>query len=666
MKHGIVFSIVIVLFMVPGIIVGGSTETKPVISSQSQRLFYLSQEVFQNKEANPRQAVAYGLEALALLKTYPLDAIKVKVMNGMCWAYSILGEYRNALDIGKEAETIAYKMADKQQLAIAYGSIANVYLNLSDFQRALDYSLKAQSTSEEIGYKKGLASALVSTARIQRYLHEYEKALTDYKRALEISKQLGETDNVAWILNNMGTVYWNLKQYQKALEYYFSSLKMMKKINSMVGHAFLLNNIACVYSDIGKYNHALNYDLQALPIYEKLGNQADIAYAFGNLGRDYSDLGDYKQGLYFLDKSLYMANHLAIEELKKILYEEYANLYQAKGDYQQALSYYKKFKESGEKILNQDKNQRIAHLQVVYDVEKKQKENQLLRNNNHIQKLELDRQKLWVNFLIIVIILVLVLALVTYNRYLIRKKATHVLQLSEQKLKKMNDAKDKLFTIIAHDLGNPLNSILLSSGHLQRNSHLLEKQDRDEFIQDIYRQTQALADLLENLLQWARVQTGKISKQVETIDLKLITDETLDLLQYSAQKKNIQIVSKVKNVLAWADKHMLKVVIRNLVGNALKYTHPGGEVVISTLDKDDQIEVTVADNGVGMPADKAQLLFSEEIHESTRGTANEKGTGLGLTLCKEFVETNGGTIYVQSLLQKGSWFSFTLPKPCIS
>ncbi len=630
-----------------------------------EKLQFLSQKVVDNKDTSPREAVAYGKQALEILKDHPADAIKVKVLNGMCWAYFVLGEYRDALDTGKEAESLAYKIGDKKELAVAYGSIANAYLALSDFQRALDYAMKAQSASEDANYKKGLASALVSTARIQRNLQEYQKALDNFEKAIIISQELGEKESVAWILNNIGTVYWNLKQNQKALDYYFRSLKIMKETGCTVGHAFLLNNIACVYSSIGNPTRALEYDLLSMQIYEKLGNQADIAYAISNLGRDYGQLGDYTKGLAYLDKSLQIAQRLNIDELKKILFEEYATLHETKGDYKLALLYYKKFKESGEKILNQDKNQRIAHLQVVYDVEKKQKENQLLKNNNHIQKLELDRQKLRGNFLILVTILVLVLALVTYNRYLIRKKAEHVLLVSEQKLKKMNAAKDKLFTIIAHDLGNPLNSILLSSGHLQRNSHLMDVSDRDEFILDIYRQTQGLADLLENLLQWARVQTGKIARHQEWVDIRSLTTETVDWIQYTAQKKKIRMISHVmENTMAWADKHMMKAVIRNLVTNAVKYTHPGGEIVITSTDAGDNIEVTVSDNGVGMAAEKVKLLFTDEIHESTRGTGNEKGTGLGLTLCKEFVENNGGTIHVQSQAHQGSRFSFTLPKLC--
>jgi signal transduction histidine kinase len=326
------------------------------------------------------------------------------------------------------------------------------------------------------------------------------------------------------------------------------------------------------------------------------------------------------------------------------------------GDYKNALLYHKKFKKTSEEILNEDRSRRIDNLQVVYEVDKKEKENQLLKKNNHIQELKF-------NILALASLLVLFIAVVTYNRYRSRKKAEQILRVSEQKLKKMNAAKDKLFTIIAHDLGSPLNSLLLSAGHLKNHYQTLDEQDRSEFINNMYKQTRDMSDLLGNLLQWALVQVGKIEKNTETVDLHLLTEETVQQVSYAAQKKKIRVSSSIgENTTARADKQMVKAVLRNLLSNAVKYTQTGGEVKISSTDAGERVEITVSDNGTGMDKEKAEQLFTEEVHESTRGTANEKGTGLGLVLCKEFVEKNSGQIRVQSQPDHGSQFTFTLPK----
>ena len=643
-------------------------------SSPSMQLEVLSALVDRYKQEAPQKALEYGNRAMKILHDFPSDAIKVNILNGMCWASGLLGKYQDALALGQEAESLAYKLGDNQKLAVTFGSIANIYLYLSDFHKALTYALKGKTISETMGYKKGNVSALVSIARVYRNLQEYEKSLDNYEKALEISDQLGNKGDVASIFSNMANVYWNLKQYSKALDYYSQGLKIMKNLGNEMGIAQILYNIACVYSETGKYDQALENDMKALTLFEKLGNQGQIAFTLGSIGRDYGNLRQNSQALDYLTRALKIALQLQIKDTIRWIYREYTHIYESIGDYQNAFLYHKKFKETNDEILNEDINRRIAHLQVIYEVEKKEKENQLLKKNNHIQelelnqqKLDLDRQRLLKNFLALVSLLILIIALVIFNRYQTRKKTEQILRISEQKLKRMNDAKDKLFTIIAHDLGSPLNSLLLSASHLKDHFTSLDETDVHGFIQNIYKQTRDMADLLENLLQWAMAQIGKIKHNPAILDMHLLAKEALLPMQNIANNKSIQLSMHVsENTQAWADKHMMKAVIRNLLSNAIKYTYPGGEIKISASnnnnDHDNYLQITVSDNGTGIPQERVAHLFQEEIYESTRGTSHEKGTGLGLILCKEFVEKNGGQIWVESHLQKGSHFSFTVPR----
>jgi signal transduction histidine kinase len=630
--------------------------SEAAVETMEEKLVRLSALVEKNKQEDPQKALEYGNQALEILQDFPKDKIKVKVLYGMCWASGLLGNYREALDRGKEAETLARTIDDKKELGVVFNSMANIYLYLSDFHKALDYALQARDISESLGYKRGIASALVSIARVHRSLKEYEKALATYEQAMKISEQLGNKENVAWILNNIASVYWDSKQNQKALDVYSRSLEIMNEVGSEIGIAQVTHNIGCVYSETGEYKRALEYDKQSLALSEKVGDKGQIAYALGSIGRDYRYLEAYDNALYYMDKSLKMAVELERKNLLQVLYEQYTHIYEAMGDFKKAFLYHKKFKEVSDEILNEDRNREIAHLEVLYEVEKKEKEFQLLKKNNLFQK--------WMrNFSIVVSVLVLIIALVTYNRYRTRKKTEQVLRASEQKFKKMNAAKDKLFTIIAHDLGSPLNSLVLSAAHLKKHARVLDQQDLEEFIHNIYNQTQDMTDLLANLLQWAMVQIGKIEQNPETVDIHSLTEETVEQIKYIAQKKKIRLdLHIMENTMAWADKTMMQAVIRNLLSNAVKYTRPGGEIKITSKEIDSSIEITVSDNGVGMDKEKAERLFKEEFHETTRGTANERGTGLGLVLCKEFVEKNGGQIRVQSKPHLGSHFSFTLPK----
>lgn len=689
---GVVFIVSFVLCLTPPLTLS-SRETEPPAearlaeeSTVRGKLDVLVGLVNRYRQDAPDKARQYGEQALGLLEDHPGEfkdefndersrvIVRVKILNGLCWAYGVLGEFRKALDAGNRAERLARRIGAKKELAVNLSTLANIYLNSSQYHKALDYSLKATKAGQAIGYKRGTASALVSTARIHRKLGEFDKALVYYEKALAISKELKNRGNVAWILTDTGTVYWDMKKYKKALDYFNRGLKIMKEVNSLLGQAFVLNNISCVYSDTGDYRTALQYNMRALAIYKKLKTNIHIARSYRNIGRNYGGLGQFKRGLRYLDRGLAMVEKIGVTDLQQTYYQEYTRLYEHMGDYRKALYYHKKFKEIGEELLDDARNKRIAHLQVVYDVENKKKENLLLKKNNTIQALELfrkgaalDRQRLLGYFLILVAVLLVIIAAIAVNRSRIRKKAQQVLQESEKKLKQMNVSKDKLFAIIAHDLGNPLNSLLLSSGHLKRHFKSLPPGDLDHFIQNIHGQAKGLTGLLDNLLQWSLVQTGKIRYNPETLDMHPLIQQTLEHARYNAGEKQIQLVSGVtENSMALADKQMMKTVLRNLVSNAVKYTRPGGRISIASNDSGNTIEITVSDTGIGIEEDRLQRLFNGELQESTPGTVNEKGTGLGLTLCKEFVETNGGEIRVQSNLQKGSQFSFTLPKKEIS
>jgi len=506
-------------------------------SSPLEKLEYLGALMEINMQEAPQQASKYGKQALKILDDFPDDKKKVKVLLGICGASCWLGDYREALDMGRQAETLARKIDDKRGLAAIFAYLANIYFYYSDFHKALDYAFQAKTVSEELVYKRGIASALNSIARVHRNIKEYKKALSTYREALEISKELKNTRDVATILSNMAHVYSDLKQYRKSLDFYFRALKIMEELDSEIGIARMTHRISSVYSDTGEHLRALQYSMKSLKLSKKIGNRERIAFALGSMGRDYGNLKDYVKALDYMDKSLEIAVGLGRKDIICKLYKVYTNIYEAAGDYKSALLYHKKFKQTSDEIVNQERNKEIAHLQVVYDVEKKEKENQLLKNNNHIQKLkldhqnlELDRQKMLRNFSVLVSVLVIIIALVTYNRYRTRKKTERVLRASEQKLKKMNTAKDKLFAIIAHDLGSPLNSLLLSARHLENHYRSLDEQERGEFIHNIYKQTQDMTDILENLLQWALVQIGKIRKNPESIDLHLLRQLKVEII----------------------------------------------------------------------------------------------------------------------------------------
>ena len=243
------------------------------------------------------------------------------------------------------------------------------------------------------------------------------------------------------------------------------------------------------------------------------------------------------------------------------------------------------------------------------------------------------------------------------------KKSRDIIAVQNQDLQELNTMKDKFFSIVAHDLKNPFFQIMNDSETLLKQVKKINDETIEKQLENIFRQSKQSYTLLQNLLEWSRSQTGTLKWEPETIDLTQIIDEIITLLRSIANNKEILLYKVAfKDTFAFADAKMVKATIRNLTTNALKFTERGGEVMVVTEDLGDFIEITISDNGIGIPKEDIEKLFRIDVHYSNPGTEGEDGTGLGLILCKEFVERNGGSIYVESEVNKGSKFKFTLPK----
>lgn len=242
-------------------------------------------------------------------------------------------------------------------------------------------------------------------------------------------------------------------------------------------------------------------------------------------------------------------------------------------------------------------------------------------------------------------------------------KAAHLALIeNETKFRDLNGTKDKFFSIIAHDLKSPFNSILGFSDLLMDQIDQKDYDGIEEYAEIIQRSARRAMELLENLLEWSRLQTGRMMFNPEYIDLVAQIRETADLFKDTAQQKGIVITTDLPDILyLMVDPPMLSSVLRNLLSNAIKFTKQCGRITIEARQQPNFLLVVVKDNGVGMTSEMIQKLFRLDEYISTAGTNKEKGSGLGLILVKEFIEKHGGHISVESKLGKGSTFSFTLP-----
>jgi ligand-binding sensor domain-containing protein/signal transduction histidine kinase len=277
-------------------------------------------------------------------------------------------------------------------------------------------------------------------------------------------------------------------------------------------------------------------------------------------------------------------------------------------------------------------------------------------------------------FIIFVTLIALMITIFIY-RYLVKVRTYNLLRIqnekinaanvklaeSERNLTEINATKDKFFSIISHDLKNPLTSLISISESIMEESKA-DQDDKSHGIRKIHESIKQIHTLLENLLTWSRSQTGRLKYEPVDFNLSRLIEVNLNLHRTMAENKNISLEFESKDILtAFGDRDMINTVVRNLVNNAIKFTPPGGLVRVETRKENNIIHVLVRDNGTGISEENMQKLFRIDVKYKTAGTSGEKGTGLGLILCREFVEKNGGKITVESTLNQGSTFVFTLP-----
>jgi len=244
-----------------------------------------------------------------------------------------------------------------------------------------------------------------------------------------------------------------------------------------------------------------------------------------------------------------------------------------------------------------------------------------------------------------------------------QEETNQLLVESEKQLMDIDDTKNKFLSIIAHDLISPFNALLGFTELMAEKAKSHHIDEIKEYSEIISQSLKNLHHLLENLVQWSKTQRGIIDFHPEFFDLSKTVSNLITFFELSARKKRIKLSEDLKGGnIVYADGNLVSTILRNIIGNAIKFSPIGGWVKITSKEENGFIEVSVSDNGTGMKKENIEKLFRIDTHYTQKGTSNEQGTGLGLIIVKEFVEKNGGKIWVESEEKKGSTFKFTLPK----
>jgi signal transduction histidine kinase len=592
------------------------------IKDPNERLEFLLKEAWNLRNSFTEQSLQYGLKSIELadsLKDY-YNLVKGHSFTGV--SYRLLGNYNKAIEYFFEGLALAKKYKIPQQEGYAYINIANLYIYLEYYQQAFENLQYALRIAQEIENKDMLSYIFLNKGRVLMHMDSIDRA-TDYiNRSLKLRIETSNISGQADCYKYLGDIYYNKNDWENARKNYDLALEKGSDTDDrhLVGNIYLqMANIQCA-----KNNYTEAYSL------------AENAF---NIGQE-------------LNSKLLIHNSLKVlsrVDLQNKRYETAARRLTQMNVY-------------ADSLYNQQLSEKVLSLEFELEKQKQQSAMDLLKKDNEIQELKYSRQRVFNIWLIIFLILMTFAGAVLLRLLKKLNEKNQQLSLQKDELKISNSAKDKMFMVIGHDLRGPVWNLRALIELLNDDQKDDNCEERSENIIALGRAVQSVSDLLENLLYWAKSQEGKIIFTPYPTNIKNLIQKSLEPYGSWAIMKNLEIKIQTdpSAINVMADENMIQVVVRNLISNAIKYSVSYGIIRIQVSKKDNKSRFEIQDTGVGIDDDNLLQITNAGKIKSSKGTGNEAGSGIGLSLCKDFLMRHNSEIKISSEPGKGSTFYFDL------
>jgi signal transduction histidine kinase len=504
---------------------------------------------------------------------------------------------------------------------------------------------------------------------VHDYLGNKPMSLAYYNKALEHFKSKNDEGGMADCELNIAILLTKQKEYEKACETLIMAISIYEKTGNKPNLAAAYTNLGLTYKKMGNYPLAIDYLNRANVIWGPMGDEYYICNYHLNMGEIMLDMKNPGQAKIHLTKAESLARKYEFKEMEALAYEYLSDYNAAIKDYLAAYTYLNKSKQLNDSILNAETTEKVNQIQYHYEIAKREADNEKLVKQNLTKELQLSKQNLFLYILSVILVFIAVLAIFLVNQNRAKRKANMLLanqneQIEAQKneLVKLNASKDKFLSILAHDIRNPLSSIFGLSDILVNDYNTLTEDEKLVFTRDIHTLSENLFEIINTLLAWSTSQSGMIAYRPKPFLITELCRKSIQNLQTVAKQKDIKLISSGDDSLeVHADENMIFSVLNNLISNAIKFSYSGSKIRVETTQTDGFASISVIDTGMGLNAENKNKIFRYDHHFLSKGTAGESGTGLGLILCKDFVEKNGGTIRVESEKNLGSTFTFTIP-----
>lgn len=597
-------------------------------------------------------------KALSIAKKNNYFHTQFLISTNLSLTHIYKGQYDSAIHIlSNNLDLLAQEKLpiDLEIIAKNYNNLGHSHYTLKDYPKALEAHLKALSIREAKNSPK-LSSSYNNIGLIYMDLQQHQKAIDYFEKSLVLKRKNKDAKGIANSINNLGIIYKNMQHHQKAREYYHEALRISKEIGDIDKIANALANLAQVAFWEDKYHLAINYHKEVLGLRKKQANNYFITETMLRLAQIHLKIHELPEAFNYLKQVTSIINEAHLDVSLSEVYHLHYRYYALVGDSDLASSYYLKKKKITDSLALKKNAMVLADIETKYETEKKEQQIKLLKQKNIIATLELERiqtQRKWI-FSILFLLFIIIIVLAWLYRYRSR---------TNRELEVLNSTKDKLFTIIGHDLKNPLIGFRSITQSLSSNLDTMDKSSILYFIQKLEKSSNQLYLLIQNLLQWAINQSGQLSNNPQRFALEQLVTDVFNLFKINAERENIQLINEVPtNSFVHADLKITQTILRNLIDNAIKFTPKGGTVCVQVAKSGNRLEVSVRDTGLGMSEEEQQNLF-QQVAPSINNDVPQKGTGIGLLLCKELAERLSSSIKVNSTIGQGTVFSFSLQQP---
>lgn len=600
---------------------------------------------------------------VALLSTSSKDTARVLLLNQLSSAYREV-DSNIALTYAEQAEALADSLGYKKGMGDVLENIGWIYYRKGILSKAYRKSIDALKINQDLGNKKGLAQCLNNIGAINIEQRLYENAIINFKEAYQNANQIGFISAKGRSLNNIAFCFLKLKKLDSSRHY--ANRSIVERVNDKFRAAFSQRILGEISFAEGNYPQALKYYQITLDAADESNNNFLRASTLFRVGDAYIEMGKPDLALPHLQRNTVLAKRFGYNGELESTYKILIKAYSAKNNFTEAFKVQEKYIQLHDSLAAFKNDEQLAMMQAEYNDNLKNAKIELLTKDSLLKESSIKTQRnlIYVVSGSLIILIALMIALVKANRNgqelnSILTNQNHLIIEQKRQLESLNETKDKLFSIIGHDLRSPLNS-LRGLMDMVDNAALT----REEFIihsKKLKANIDVVSFDLSNLLSWAQTQQKGFAANMGEVNVKKLVNDKIELYAEQTKAKGLQIFNEVDpTIIVWADNNHVSLILRNLIGNAIKFSKENTDIKVSSMVVNDRAEVSVSDKGIGMTREELSNLFKMGLNISKLGTKSEEGIGLGLHLVKEFVELNEGNLRVTSEPGVGSSFTFSL------